>query len=546
MSGYPTRPEGYLVMVDDEIVDPQQRFLNFKSPIAVTLNPSLNALDIEITGGGTVWSAEVANSFWAGPASGGPAAPSFRAIVAADIPASFVQIGTSAGPYVGGEMWFLRSPNTGIRQQQATPGMTCSLYFEAGDGADATDDDPGETGGLTTTAGGIGGAGSLTQAPGDGGVMLVRGGMAGGSGAGGASAYAGFGTSTGGPLWLDAGFGSEQVKSRSGMVLIGTFANTKGVVIGSAEGGAPSTCSIQNSTVPWSSGGSAIAVLDGGGSPQTWTGNNTFSANTTFPTAAAGFNRTVIPTIAGGSNTANGHVVPDVADDVFCLRGNAETLTALKTFTRGAFTGTTPASSNEGVNVSNTTASPGSGTQEWSPLSAWVGAAWSTGGGGTSVTQRAGLGLRPVQLAATPYNDLVLWSDLGSGYGEVVAFSAYDPWAGFAPAIKGNGHLYVSASSTVSLHTGTTAPNVWCQLREANSDFRVSAGGTIYTFDATALTALMFKTSTALVATGGGGSTASFAANSVGGTGQPATATQNAWLKALDSTGATVWIPVWK
>jgi len=60
------------------------------------------------------------------------------------------------------------------------------------------------------------------------------------------------------------------------------------------------------------------------------------------------------------------------------------------------------------------------------------------------------------------------------------------------------------------------------------------------------MAAAVFQTTTALVATGGGGSTAAFTANSVGGTGQPTTAAQNGWVQMQDSTGATVWIPVWK
>jgi hypothetical protein len=60
------------------------------------------------------------------------------------------------------------------------------------------------------------------------------------------------------------------------------------------------------------------------------------------------------------------------------------------------------------------------------------------------------------------------------------------------------------------------------------------------------VTATAFKTSTATVATGGGGSIATFTANSVGGAGQPTTATQSGWLKMQDSGGATIWVPFWK
>ncbi len=54
--------------------------------------------------------------------------------------------------------------------------------------------------------------------------------------------------------------------------------------------------------------------------------------------------------------------------------------------------------------------------------------------------------------------------------------------------------------------------------------------------------ALLLQTTTATIGAGGG-STATL--TTVGGSG-PATAGQNGWLTALDSTGATVFIPVWK
>lgn len=58
------------------------------------------------------------------------------------------------------------------------------------------------------------------------------------------------------------------------------------------------------------------------------------------------------------------------------------------------------------------------------------------------------------------------------------------------------------------------------------------------------LIATLCQTMTALIATGG--ATPPAFANGIGGVGQPTTAAQNGWMKALDSTGATVWIPVWK
>jgi hypothetical protein len=79
--------------------------------------------------------------------------------------------------------------------------------------------------------------------------------------------------------------------------------------------------------------------------------------------------------------------------------------------------------------------------------------------------------------------------------------------------------------------------------RQGANIFGVGSSGTAK--DGT-LIAAAFETSTALVATGGGGATPAFAANSTGGAGQPTTAAQNGWVKMLDSTGATIWLPVWK
>jgi hypothetical protein len=51
-----------------------------------------------------------------------------------------------------------------------------------------------------------------------------------------------------------------------------------------------------------------------------------------------------------------------------------------------------------------------------------------------------------------------------------------------------------------------------------------------------------FKTTTALVALGGG---ATPTLGTIGASG-PTTAAQNTWLRLLDSTGAAFWVPAWK
>lgn len=63
--------------------------------------------------------------------------------------------------------------------------------------------------------------------------------------------------------------------------------------------------------------------------------------------------------------------------------------------------------------------------------------------------------------------------------------------------------------------------------------------------DTAIVSANQFKTTTALVTTTNAG-TPAFGTNFIGGAGGPTTAAQNAWVKMLDSTGATFWVPVWK
>lgn len=67
----------------------------------------------------------------------------------------------------------------------------------------------------------------------------------------------------------------------------------------------------------------------------------------------------------------------------------------------------------------------------------------------------------------------------------------------------------------------------------------------VATFASTVVTTAL-KTSTALITAADGSSNPSFLANSIAATGGPTTATQNGWVKMLDSAGATVWVPVWK
>jgi hypothetical protein len=70
----------------------------------------------------------------------------------------------------------------------------------------------------------------------------------------------------------------------------------------------------------------------------------------------------------------------------------------------------------------------------------------------------------------------------------------------------------------------------------------VGASRPRHVYAGTTVFAPAFQTTTALVALGGG---AAPTLGTIGGTG-PATAAQNSWLRLLDSTGAAIWVPVWK
>ena len=60
------------------------------------------------------------------------------------------------------------------------------------------------------------------------------------------------------------------------------------------------------------------------------------------------------------------------------------------------------------------------------------------------------------------------------------------------------------------------------------------------------VTTSVLKTSTALVATGGGATAPVLATAGIAQAGQPTTAAQAGWIKMKDSTNADIWIPVWK
>lgn len=97
-----------------------------------------------------------------------------------------------------------------------------------------------------------------------------------------------------------------------------------------------------------------------------------------------------------------------------------------------------------------------------------------------------------------------------------------NPYVGFGPG-NSTTDIFVNRQSAGNLGVGTSATNT-----------------------SATIIASAFETSTALVAVAGGAATPTLATNSTGGTGQPTTAGQNSWVKMKDSTGATIWVPVWK
>ena len=106
--------------------------------------------------------------------------------------------------------------------------------------------------------------------------------------------------------------------------------------------------------------------------------------------------------------------------------------------------------------------------------------------------------------------------------GNVINFATGGTYRGqFTPA----GHFVPGANNTYDLGTtGIRYRNIFAENGIFSSVFQID-------------TALITST---------GASTPSFGTNFIGGTGGPTTAAQNGWAKFQDSTGATIWVPVWK
>lgn len=163
---------------------------------------------------------------------------------------------------------------------------------------------------------------------------------------------------------------------------------------------------------------------------------------------------------------------------------------------------------------------------------------------------------------------LVGFTALGTTPGLVGTFLA---GAANAPSVKiGDAGLYQEATGKISFSTASARQmsleagflTIWNQA--ANLRFGTSpdtvirrSGTNTLTIDngaagagnlavTTSVASAVFKTTTALITAVDGSGTAAFTANMVASTGGPTTTAQNGWLKAQDSAGATVWIPVWK
>lgn len=107
--------------------------------------------------------------------------------------------------------------------------------------------------------------------------------------------------------------------------------------------------------------------------------------------------------------------------------------------------------------------------------------------------------------------------------------------------VDGNPVQLLSAGTII----GKTSSAGW-EPGATNTQDLGASGNTWRTgYFGTSVVSPVYQTTTALI-TATGASTASFLTNGVGGTGGPTTAAQNGWMKFQDSTGATVWIPVWK
>lgn len=136
----------------------------------------------------------------------------------------------------------------------------------------------------------------------------------------------------------------------------------------------------------------------------------------------------------------------------------------------------------------------------------------------------------------------------GAGTGQLVVGSTI---TGSQFATSGGGGSFFVASRSGFLSPADAQFQITNFAGTAGINFDVSTDSTCAVktranADSAILAVNQLKTTLATIATGGGSGTPAFVASSTGGTGQPATANQNGWLKMLDSTGATIWVPTWK
>jgi len=139
----------------------------------------------------------------------------------------------------------------------------------------------------------------------------------------------------------------------------------------------------------------------------------------------------------------------------------------------------------------------------------------SIGGSGTQFTFRQANGSQASRTDST--NGQTILSILGQAYS--------------------SGYLSTAAMVFVVDGTFTTG-----QRPPSRIEFYTNAANGTQTLAMSLLSSQHVRFDKALVALGGG---AAPTLGTIGGSG-PATAAQNAWLEAKDSTGATIWIPVWK
>lgn len=206
--------------------------------------------------------------------------------------------------------------------------------------------------------------------------------------------------------------------------------------------------------------------------------------------------------------------------------------------------------STDGIIAANTTPATAGVPVQMSPRSRWRGTAWDTAASETvdffaealpataatpTGTWRVGYSLNGAAatypMTVTSAGTLTVLQNIISGQGIFAASLNVLGWNGLTRFISNSDGTFNIVNAAQTTGVGL----------DATTDAVLKVRTRAQTGDAT-IAALLHQTMTATIAAGGG---AAPTFTTIGGSG-PATAAQNGWLKMLDSTGAAIYVPIWK